>query len=111
MGTCCRLARNPSVAASSLGRMPAYTSVMLIGQQASTWPDLTRSSSSVGRARLLFKTSMMTLVSSRNVAISAGGDFFKALVVFATQLLHPLGGSLFELGMVFVLPGSRRCFQ
>src|SRR5450432_2170205 len=55
--------------------------------------------------------SIITLVSRSGVAMSAGGYFFKAMVVFAAQLLHPLGGSLFELGMVLVLPGTGNRFQ
>src|SRR5258708_5507994 len=84
---------------------------MLIGQHASTWPDLTRSNSRPGRCRLLLRESMITLVSRRNVAISAGGRFFKALVVFAAQLLYPLGRSLLELGVVLILPRTSNCFQ
>src|SRR5258708_20439125 len=84
---------------------------MLIGQHASTWPDLTRSNSRPGRCRLLLRESMITLVSRRNVAISAGRRFFKALVVFAWQLLYPLGRSLLELGVDLILPRSINCVQ
>src|ERR1017187_668842 len=79
---------------------------MLMGQRASTWPDLTRSNSRVWRPRLLFSTSMITFVSSRKVAMSAAGFPFKPLVVFPAQFLNPHGRPLLELGMIFVLPGT-----
>src|ERR1035437_7797618 len=84
---------------------------MLMGQQANTWPDFTKSNSRAGRPRLLFSTSIMTQVSKRNVAMSTAGYFFKALVVFLAQLLDPLGGPLLKFGMVLVLPGTGGGFQ
>src|ERR1035441_9907477 len=75
---------------------------MLMGQQAKTWPDFTRSKSKTRRPRLPFSASMMTQVSKRNVAMSTAGYFFEALVVFLAQLLDPLGRSLLEFGMVLV---------
>src|ERR1035437_951725 len=84
---------------------------MLMGQQANTWPDLTRSKSRAGRPRLLFSASIMTQVSKRNVAMSPAGYFFEAPVVFLAQLLDPLGGPLLELGMVLVFPGTGGGFQ
>jgi hypothetical protein len=47
---------------------------------------------------------MRTLVSRRRIAMSAGGHFFEAPVVFAAQPLHPLGGSLFEFRVILILP-------
>src|ERR1039458_7814583 len=84
---------------------------MLMGQQANTWPDLTRSKSRAGRPRLLFSASIMTQVSKRDVAMSTAGYFFEALVVFLAQLFDPLGCSLLEFGMVLVLPGTGGGFQ
>src|SRR5580658_6237440 len=84
---------------------------MLMGQHASTWPDLTKSKSSTGRFRLLFSTSMMTLVSSKKVAMSAGGYFIEAQVVLPTETLHPFGSALLELRVVLVLPGAGCGFQ
>src|SRR5664279_3325430 len=84
---------------------------MLMGQQANTWPDFTRSNSRAGRPRLPFSASMMTQVSNRNVAMSTAGYFFEALVVFLAQLLDPLGCSLPEFRMVLVFPGARNGFQ
>src|ERR1017187_6294582 len=111
IGTCWRLAKNSSVAASSLDRIPASTSVMLMWQHANIWPNFTRSKSRAGRPRLLLSASMMTLVSRRKVAISAAGYFLEALVVFLAQLFDPLGSSLLEFGMVLVLPGAGRGFR
>src|ERR1039457_6458597 len=84
---------------------------MLMGQQANTWPNFTRSKSRAGRPRLPFSASMMTLVSRRKVAISAAGYFFEALGGFLAQLFDPLGRSLLEFGMVLVLPGAGRGFR
>src|ERR1035437_1502249 len=84
---------------------------MSMGQQANTWPDLTRSKSRAGRPRLLFSASIMTQVSTRNVAMSTAGYFFEAPVVFLAQLFDPLGGPLLEFGMVFILPGTGGGFQ
>src|ERR1035437_2264187 len=47
---------------------------------------------------------MMTLVSSRYTAMSAGGECREALVVFSPQLLHTLGGPLLEIGVIPVFP-------
>src|ERR1039457_7470752 len=79
---------------------------MLMGQQAKTWPDFTRSKSKTRRPRLPFSASMMTQVSKRNVAVSTPCYFLEALVVFLAQLLDPLGRSLLEFGMVLVFPGQ-----
>src|ERR1039458_8689832 len=84
---------------------------MLMGQQANTWPDFTRSNSRAGRLRLLFSASIMTQVSKRNVAMSTPGYFFEPLVVFLAQLFDPLGCSFLEFGMVLVLPGTGGGFQ
>jgi hypothetical protein len=43
--------------------------------------------------------------------MSAGGKLLEALVVFSPQLLHPPGGSLFEFGVVLVLPRAGDGFQ
>ena len=40
--------------------------------------------------------------------MSAGGYFLKALLVLPAQLLHPLGRSLFQFGMILVFPGAGR---
>src|ERR1700687_2670302 len=84
---------------------------MLMGQQARTLPDPSRSRSSAGRSRLLFNASIMTQVSKRNVAMSTAGQFFEALVVLLAQLLDPFRGPLLELGMVLVFPGAGGGFQ
>src|ERR1035437_8043550 len=84
---------------------------MLMGQQANTWPDLTRSKSRAGRPRLLFSASIMTQVSKRNVAMSPAGYFFEAPVVFLAHLLDPLGGPLLEVGLLSILPGAGGGFQ
>src|SRR5260370_22580622 len=84
---------------------------MLMGKDANTWPDLTKSKSRAGRARLLFNASIMTQVSKRNVAISTSGYFFEALVVLLAQLFDPLGCSILQFGMVLVLPGTGCGFQ
>src|ERR1039458_8657907 len=104
MGKNCRLARKASGATSSLGRKPAYTSVTLIGQQAKRWPSFRSSNNRAGRPRLLLSASMMTLVSSRKVAMSTVGYSFQAPIVFPAQLLNPLSGSLLQLRVVLVLP-------
>ena len=49
---------------------------------------------------------MMTVVSRRNVAILAGGYFFKSALVFLAQFADVLGSSLLQLGMVFLFPGN-----
>src|ERR1035441_1908888 len=82
-----------------------------MGQQANTWPALTRSTSRAGRPRLLFSTSIITQVSRRNVAMSTAGQFFEACVVLLAQLLDPFRGSLLEFGMVLVFPGTGGGFQ
>src|ERR1035438_5442526 len=84
---------------------------ILMGQQANTWPALTRSTSRAGRPRLLFSTSIITQVSRRNVAMSTAGQFFEACVVLLAQLLDPFRGSLLEFGMVLVFPGTGGGFQ
>src|SRR2546427_4110105 len=91
--------------------MPAYTSVTLIGQQAKRCPSCNSPLRSSTRFRLPLMASMMTLVSSRNVAISAGVHFLKTLLILPAQLGHPLGSSLFEFGMIFVFPGSGCGFE
>lgn len=85
--------------------------VILPVLRGSTWPDFTRSNSQGGRPRLLFSASIMTQVSKRNVAMSTAGYFFEPLVVFLAQLFDRLGGSLRELGMVFVFPRTGGGFQ
>src|ERR1039457_1502910 len=84
---------------------------ILMGQQANTWPALTRSRSRAGRPRLLFSTSIITQVSKRNVAMSAASQFFEARVVLLAQLLGPFRGPLLEFGMVLVFPGTGGGFQ
>jgi hypothetical protein len=45
------------------------------------------------------------------MAMSAGGYFFKALLVLPAKLGHPLGRTLLEFGMILILPGSGGGFQ
>ena len=47
---------------------------------------------------------MMTLVSSRKVAMLAAGYFLEAPFVLAAQLVHPFGSAMLQLGMVLVPP-------
>ena len=60
------------------------------------------------RPFLLLMASMMTLVSRRNVAISAGGYLFEALIIFTAQFADVFGRTLFQLGMILLIPCHER---
>src|ERR1700733_15716558 len=57
------------------------------------------------------RASMMTLVSRRNIAISASRHFAKAGLGFLAQFPNPLGRTLLELRMVLVFPSAGRIFE
>jgi hypothetical protein len=52
--------------------------------------------------------SMMMLVSSRKVAMSAGGYFFEPALALLAQFPDPLRRTLLQFGVVLVLPGAGR---